>query len=150
MKSLDDSKAKDVSTINLKGKTDIADYMIVATGTSGRHVVSISDKLIKDLKDNGIIGLEAEGQETAEWVLVDLYDVIVHVFQQESRQKYDIEKMWEIPGEKEKKTTKKPAIRKKKETAVKKPAAKKPVRSRNAGRKTTAKPARKTTAKTKK
>ncbi len=99
-KSLEESKALEIVTINLKGKTDIADYMMVASGTSSRHVNSIAAKLLEELRHNGVKGIEPEGTETGEWVLVDAIDVIVHIFKPETRGKYELEKMWQIPGEK--------------------------------------------------
>lgn len=89
-------------TIDLAGKTSIADYMIIAGGTSGRHVLSIAENVAKQLKSNGIKGIEPEGKEQAEWVLLDAGDVIVHVFKPEAREKYDLETMWQIPVEKAK------------------------------------------------
>jgi len=99
-KSLDDSKATDIVVINLKGKTDIADYMIVASGTSSRHVNAIAQNLLEELRHNEIKGIEPEGADTGEWVLVDTYDVIVHIFKPEIRAKYELEKMWQMPAEK--------------------------------------------------
>lgn len=99
-KSLDDSKAVDITTIDLKGKTDIADFMVVASGTSSRHVNSIAAKLLEELRHNDIKGIEPEGTETGDWVLVDAIDIIVHIFKPEIRAKYEIEKMWQMPGEK--------------------------------------------------
>ena len=136
-KSLSDSKAQDVTVINLKGKSDIADFMYVATGTSSRHVISIADNLTMKMKEYGVKGIEPEGKDTAEWVLVDLIDIIVHVFQPEIRSKYEIEKMWQVPSESKEKRAAKPKAKKeetkeKKKTVVKtkkpakKAAAKKP------------------------
>jgi len=99
-KSLDDSKATDIVVINLKGKTDIADFMVVASGTSSRHVNSIASKLLEELRHNDIKGIEPEGTGTGDWVLVDAIDVIVHLFKPEVRKHYDLEKMWQIPGDK--------------------------------------------------
>lgn len=109
-KSLEDSKAQDLTVINLKGKTDIADFMIVASGTSSRHVNSIASRLLEELRHNDIKGIEPEGTETGDWVLVDAIDIIVHIFKPDVRQHYELEKMWQMPGEKkERKERKKKA-----------------------------------------
>ena len=92
--SLDDSKSEEIVTIDLEGKTAIADAMIIASGRSRRHVGAIADKLIKQLKEQGYKGLKIEGQNTGEWVLLDAGDVIVHIFQPEIRDFYNLEKMW--------------------------------------------------------
>ncbi len=92
--SLDDSKGEEIVTIDLEGKTAIADAMIVASGRSRRHVGAIADKLIKQLKEQGYKGLKIEGQNVGEWVLLDAGDVIVHIFQPEIRDFYNLEKMW--------------------------------------------------------
>ncbi|WP_291745430.1 ribosome silencing factor [Bauldia sp.] len=94
LKSLDDSKAEDVTSIDITGKTTIGDYMVVASGRSHRHVGSLADRLIQDLKSAGIRDIRVEGQKSCDWVLVDTGDVIVHVFRPEVRDFYNIEKMW--------------------------------------------------------
>lgn len=91
--SLDDDKAEDIQTIELFDKTEIADYMVVASGTSKRHVSAISDNLVKRLKALGIIS-KTEGNEQCDWVLIDAADIIIHVFRPEVREFYEIEKMW--------------------------------------------------------
>ena len=91
---LDDSKGEEIVTIDLQGKTAIADAMIIASGRSRRHVGAIADRLIKQLKEKGYKGLKIEGQNVGEWVLVDAGDVIVHIFQPEIRDFYNLEKMW--------------------------------------------------------
>jgi len=92
---LEDKKAQDIVTINLKGKTTIADYMVIATGQSGRQIAAIADHLAMVLKNTGQpIGIE--GLEAAEWVLVDAGDVIIHLFRPEVRTHYNLEKMWGI------------------------------------------------------
>ena len=73
--------------------------MVVATGTSNRHVSALAENVLKDLREKGIKGIEPEGKDMSEWVLLDVTDVIVHIFQPEVREKYDIEKMWQIPTE---------------------------------------------------
>lgn len=76
--------------------------MVVATGTSNRHVNAVADNVLKTLKKNGIKGIEPEGRELSEWVLLDAGDVIVHIFKPEAREKYELEKMWQMPVEKKK------------------------------------------------
>ena len=92
--ALDDTKAEDVTTIELHGKTSIADAMIIATGRSSVHVGSIADRVIRALKDSGRAAPRVEGLPTGDWVLIDAGDLIVHVFRPEVRQFYNLEKMW--------------------------------------------------------
>ncbi len=91
---LDDAKSENIVTIDLVGKTTIADAMVVASGRSKRHVSAIADQLIRRLKETGLKSLKIEGQSVGEWVLLDVGDVIVHVFQPEIREFYNLEKMW--------------------------------------------------------
>jgi ribosome-associated protein len=91
---LDDMKAEDTLTINLRNKSSIADYMVVATGTSNRHVGSLADRVLKDLGEAGVPGVRVEGMPQCDWVLIDAGDVIVHVFRPEVRSFYNLEKMW--------------------------------------------------------
>ena len=99
---LDDNKAKSITTINLKNKSYIADYMIIASGTSSRHLQSLSEILVNELKKHGVENCRLEGTDSNDWKLVDAHDVIVHLFHPEKREFYDLEKMWseEIPKEK--------------------------------------------------
>ena len=101
-KILDDNKAKNITTINLKNKSYIADYMIVASGTSSRHLQALSEILVTELKKIGLDGCRIEGRESNDWKLVDAIDIIIHIFNPEKREFYDLEKMWseEIPKEK--------------------------------------------------
>jgi len=92
--SLEKDKAEDICVINLAGKSTIAEHMIIATGRSKRHVTSIADRLAERLKISGIFPIGIEGKEEADWILLDLGDVIVQVFRQEVREFYDLEKMW--------------------------------------------------------
>ena len=94
-KSLDDGKADDIAVIDLAGKSSIASYMVVASGTSNRHVASLAENLQLKLKENGHQSM-SEGEEKADWVLVDAYDVIVHIFKPEVRAFYSLEKMWSM------------------------------------------------------
>jgi len=97
-KSLDDNKAQDVAVINLTGKSDITDYLIVASGTSGRQVGAIAEHLRTTLKSLGLKNVQVEGVPQCDWVLVDGGDVIVHLFRPEVREFYNIEKMWDALG----------------------------------------------------
>lgn len=91
---LDDNKAEDIEIIDLKGQTAIADYMIVATGRSNRQVVALADKLSEKLKAAGMLAPRVEGLPHGDWVVVDAFDVIIHLFRPEVRSFYNIEKMW--------------------------------------------------------
>ena len=96
--TLDREKAQDIVTISLNGRSEIADHMVIASGSSTRQVVSISEKLAEKLKTElGIIS-KIEGVETGDWVLIDAGDVIVHVFRPEVREFYQLEKMWVSPN----------------------------------------------------
>ncbi len=99
---LDNNKAKSITSIDLKNKSYIADYMIVASGTSSRHLQALSEILVSELKKLGIDNCRIEGKESNDWKLVDAHDVIVHIFHPEKREFYNLEKMWseEIPKEK--------------------------------------------------
>ncbi len=102
IKTLDLNKALDVVTIDLKDKSSMADYMIIASGTSSRHIQSLSEQVLEKLKDNGIKESKIEGKESNEWKLVDGIDVVIHIFHPEKRKFYELEKMWSelIPKEK--------------------------------------------------
>lgn len=91
---LDDDKSEDIVSIDLRGKTSIADHMVIASGRSQRHVGAIAEHLIESLKAAGVKQVRVEGQPACDWVLIDASDVIVHVFQPEVRSFYNIEKMW--------------------------------------------------------
>jgi len=99
---LDDNKDKDIKSINLKNKSYIADYMIIASGTSSRHLQALSEILVSEMKKIGLGEFRIEGRESSDWKLVDANDIIVHIFHPEKRRFYDLEKMWseEIPKEK--------------------------------------------------
>tara|TARA_X000001036_G_scaffold221563_1_gene207342 strand:- start:120 stop:467 length:348 start_codon:yes stop_codon:yes gene_type:complete len=99
---LDNNKATNITTIDLKNKSYIADYMIIASGTSSRHLQALSEILVSELKRIGLNHCRIEGRESADWKLVDTNDIIVHIFHPEKREFYDLEKMWseEIPKEK--------------------------------------------------
>ena len=101
-KTLNQNKAKNIISINLKGKSSIADYMIIASGTSSRHIQSLSEQVLEKLKDNGIKNSKIEGKDSNEWKLVDGIDLIIHIFHPEKRKFYELEKIWSelIPKEK--------------------------------------------------
>ena len=92
--TLDSNKALDIIVIDLKNKSSMADYMIIASGTSSRHIQSLSEQILEKFKDNGIINSKIEGKESNDWKLVDGIDVIVHIFNPEKRQFYEIDKIW--------------------------------------------------------
>ncbi|MBP0579637.1 ribosome silencing factor [Labrys sp. LIt4] len=94
LNGLDDMKAEEIVEIDLRGKSAIADVMIIATGRVARHVAAISDRIAKDLKENGHGNPRIEGVPVCDWVLIDTGDVIVHVFRPEVRAFYNLEKMW--------------------------------------------------------
>ena len=100
-KILDNNKAINIISIDLKKKSFIADYMIIASGTSSRHLQALSEILISELKKKGLNNCRIEGRESNEWKLVDANDIIVHIFHPEKRKFYDLEKMWseELPKE---------------------------------------------------
>ena len=98
---LNDNKAIRVKSINLKGKTSIADFMIIASGNSSRHIQALSEILINELKQKGIKNCRLEGRDSNDWKLIDAIDIIVHIFHPEKRKFYDLERMWSelIPKE---------------------------------------------------
>ena len=100
--TLDINKAQDIISIDLKDKSSMADYMIIASGTSSRHIQSLSEQVLEKLKDNGIKNSKIEGKESGEWKLVDGIDLIIHIFHPEKRKFYELEKIWSelIPQEK--------------------------------------------------
>ena len=98
---LNDNKALEVKSINLRDKTSIADFMIIASGNSSRHIRALSEILLEKLKKNGIKNCRLEGHNSNEWKLIDAVDIIIHIFHPEKRKFYDLEKMWSelIPKE---------------------------------------------------
>ena len=102
IKTLDINKAQDIVSIDLKDKSSMADYMIIASGTSSRHIQALSEQVLEKLKDNGVNESKIEGKDSNEWKLVDGIDLIVHIFHPEKRKFYELEKMWSelIPKEK--------------------------------------------------
>ena len=100
--TLDINKARDIVSIDLKDKSSMADFMIIASGTSSRHIQALSEQVLEKLKSNGVNECKIEGKESSEWKLVDGIDLIVHIFHPEKRKFYELEKMWSelIPKEK--------------------------------------------------
>ena len=91
---LNDNKAMEVKSVNLKGKTSIADFMIIASGNSSKHIQALSEILINELKKKGINNCHLEGRDSNDWKLIDAIDIIVHIFHPEKRKFYDLESMW--------------------------------------------------------
>ena len=102
IKTLDSNKALDIVSIDLKDKSSIADFMIVASGTSSRHIQSLSEQVLEKFKTNGLKNCKIEGKDSVEWKLVDGIDIVVHIFNPEKRKFYELEKIWSelIPKEK--------------------------------------------------
>ena len=100
--TLDSNKALDIVSIDLKDKSSIADFMIVASGTSSRHIQSLSEQVLEKFKTNGLKNCKIEGKDSTEWKLVDGIDIVVHIFNPEKRKFYELEKIWSelIPQEK--------------------------------------------------
>ena len=98
---LNDNKAMEITSINLKDKTSIADFMIIASGNSSRHIQALSEKLLDELKKKGIENCRIEGRNSNDWKLIDAIDIIIHIFHPEKRKFYDLERMWSelIPKE---------------------------------------------------
>ena len=93
-KTLNKNKAKNIVSLNLKGETSIADYMVVASGTSSKHIQALSEILLKELENNGFDKCKIEGRTSNDWKLIDAIDIIVHIFHPDKRKFYDLEKMW--------------------------------------------------------
>ena len=94
--SLEDLKAKDLRVLDVRDLTSVTDYLLIASGTSDRHVRSLSDKVIEEAREQGVRPLGVEGQDAGEWVLIDLNDVVVHVMQPKAREFYKLEDLWEV------------------------------------------------------
>ena len=99
--TLDYNKALDIVAIDLAGKSSVADYMIIASGTSSRHIQALSEQVLEEFKKNGITNTKIEGKNSLDWKLVDGIDLIVHIFNPEKRKFYELEKIWSelIPKE---------------------------------------------------
>ncbi len=102
IKLLDSNKALDIITIDLKNKSSMADHMIIASGTSSRHIQALSERVLEEFKNNGLTNCKIEGKNSNDWKLIDGIDLIVHIFNPEKRKFYELEKMWTelIPKEK--------------------------------------------------
>ena len=100
--TLDSNKALDIVSINLENKSSMADHLIIASGTSSRHMQALSETVLEKFKSNGILNCKIEGGNSNDWKLIDGIDVVVHIFNPEKRKFYDLEKMWSelIPKEK--------------------------------------------------
>ncbi len=94
VKKLDSNKALDIISIDLEGKSSIADFMIIASGTSSRHIQALSEQVYTELINSGIENCKIEGKDSTDWKLVDGIDLIVHIFNPEKRKFYELEKMW--------------------------------------------------------
>ena len=93
--ALEDMKATDITTIDVRGKTSVTDFMVIASGSSSRHVKSLVDNVLEKVKEQGVRPLGSEGLDTGEWALLDLGDVVVHVMLPTARQFYDLERLWQ-------------------------------------------------------
>ena len=91
---LNNNKALEITSINLKNKTSIADFMIIASGNSSKHIQALSETLVDELKKRGINNCRLEGRDSSDWKLIDAIDIIIHIFHPEKRKFYDLEKMW--------------------------------------------------------
>ena len=102
LNTLDLNKALDIVSIDLAHKSSMADYMIIASGTSSRHIQALSEQVLDKFKNNGIVNCKIEGKDSSDWKLIDGIDVIVHIFNPEKRKLYEMEKIWSelIPKEK--------------------------------------------------
>ena len=102
LNTLDSNKALDIISIDLANKSSMADYMIIASGTSSRHLQSLSEQVLEQFKKNGVLNSKIEGKDSNDWKLIDGIDVIVHIFNPEKRKFYELEKIWSelIPKEK--------------------------------------------------
>ena len=102
LETLDSNKALDIVSIDLKNKSSMADYLIIASGTSSRHIQALSEMVLEKLRSNGVRNSKIEGKESGDWKLVDGIDLIVHIFHPDKRKFYELEKIWSevIPKEK--------------------------------------------------
>lgn len=98
VEALDDLKGRDITTLDVRGISGVTDYMVVCSGTSSRHVKSLADNAWVEAKKAGYTPLGMEGQQSADWILVDFGDLVVHVMLPEARQFYDLERLWQVPA----------------------------------------------------
>ena len=94
LKVLDDQKAEDINIIDLSNKNSIADYVLIASGTSSRHVLTLKDKIVQEVKKNNLRPSLVEGEDTANWIIVDLNSIIIHLFRKEVREYYEFDDIW--------------------------------------------------------
>lgn len=99
LEALDDLKARNIATLDVREITTVTDTMVIASGTSGQHARAISEHLVETMKDQGQEPLGVEGKEAGDWILVDLGDVLVHVMSPASREFYDLERLWSMPAD---------------------------------------------------
>lgn len=99
--ALDDMKARDVTELDVRGKSSVTDYMVVASGTSKRHVISVAQELLDKVKAAGLQPVGTEGESGGDWVLVDLGDIIIHVMMPDARSFYDLERLWRFDADDE-------------------------------------------------
>lgn len=97
--ALEDIKARDITEIDVRGKSSVTDYMVIASGTSKRHVMSVAQEVLDKVKASGLQPVGTEGQAVGDWILVDLGDVIVHVMMPDARSFYDLERLWRFDAE---------------------------------------------------
>jgi ribosome-associated protein len=121
--ALEDAKTQNIAVLDVRKISDFTDYMVIATGTSNRHVQSSADKVAETLRDHGVRRVGIEGQQLGDWVLIDFGDVVVHIMREQTRDFYNLEKLWSDakrvePG-KHKETAKKPKATRKTKTAKK-------------------------------
>lgn len=101
--ALEDLKARDLVMIDVRGESTVTDYMVIATGTSRRHVVAVAQEVIEQVKAAGLVPIGVEGQNASDWVLVDVGDVVVHVMMEDARAFYDLERLWGLGDKSESK-----------------------------------------------
>ena len=121
--ALEDAKTQNIAVLDVRKISDFTDYMVIATGTSNRHVQSSADKVAETLRDHGVRPVGIEGKQLGDWVLIDFGDVVVHIMREQTRDFYNLEKLWSDakrvePG-KHKETAKKPRATRKTKTAKK-------------------------------
>lgn len=97
--ALEDVKAVNIQCLDVRDRSNVTDYMIIASGTSRRHVNSVAENVVTKVKEQGVLPLGQEGQDASEWILVDLGDVVVNVMMPDTRLFYDLEKLWTVPDQ---------------------------------------------------
>lgn len=97
--ALEDMKAKEITDLDVRGRSTVTDYMIIASGTSKRHVAAVAEEVVVKVKEAGLMPLGSEGQSASDWILVDLGDVVVHVMMPDARSFYDLERLWGVDAD---------------------------------------------------